>query len=79
MRIPPINVILSWPTPNYVDPINRGPALLIVNIIFVTLVVVAFIGRMYCRIHLQKWFGIDDATNIPAFVSARIDDASELC
>lgn len=72
MRIPPINVILQWPTPNYIDPVNRGPALLIVNIIFVTLVVIAFVGRMYCRIEIQKWFGIDDATNILAFVSSAL-------
>ncbi|KAL7779575.1 hypothetical protein CFE70_009079 [Pyrenophora teres f. teres 0-1] len=39
MQLPPLDVILSWPTPNYVDPQTRGPALVIVNSIFITLAI----------------------------------------
>ncbi|EOA81748.1 uncharacterized protein SETTUDRAFT_98807 [Exserohilum turcica Et28A] len=37
MQLPPVSVILSWPTPNYHDPVTRGPALVIINSIFVTI------------------------------------------
>ena len=69
MRIPPLSVILSWPPPNYTDPVTRGPALLIVNIVFVALVVVSFVGRIYTRFFERNRFGIDDVVSIPAFVS----------
>lgn len=60
MRVPPISVTLGWPTPNYVDPVTHGPALLIVNILFIAIVLVAVTGRFYARIVIKKWFGIDD-------------------
>ncbi|EMD65931.1 hypothetical protein COCSADRAFT_86419 [Bipolaris sorokiniana ND90Pr] len=37
MQLPPASVVLSWPTPNYDDPVTRGPALIIVNSVFITL------------------------------------------
>ncbi|OAL56539.1 hypothetical protein IQ07DRAFT_554538 [Pyrenochaeta sp. DS3sAY3a] len=37
MRLPPVEVLLSWPTPNYENPITRGNALIIVNSIFISL------------------------------------------
>lgn len=61
MRLPPLAVLLSWPTPNYVDPVTHGPALLIVNLIFITLVVVAVVGRLYSRICVKRWYGWDDS------------------
>jgi hypothetical protein len=69
MRIPPITVIAQWPTPDYVDPVTRGPAILIVNVTFVVLVLVAFVGRFYSRIVIKKWLGIDDFMCVFALVS----------
>ena len=69
MQYPPISVLLTWPKPNYVDPKTRGPALLIVNIIFTILVLVAVTGRFYTRIRCKNWFGIDDVMCIFALVS----------
>ena len=70
MRIPPLSVYLSWPAANYADPVTRGEAVLTVNIIFVTFVVIAVTGRFYSRIFIKQWLGIDDWMIIPAFVSA---------
>ena len=70
MRIPPGWVIEHWPTPNYVNPVTHGPAILIVNVIFLALVLVAFVGRFYSRIVVKKWFGIDDVMCVLGLVSA---------
>ncbi|KAK5704703.1 hypothetical protein LTR17_021659 [Elasticomyces elasticus] len=68
MRLPPLPVILTWPTPNTVNPITHGPALLIVNIIFISLVTTAVVGRLYSRIVVKQWFGMDDSLILLAFL-----------
>ncbi|KAH7078288.1 hypothetical protein FB567DRAFT_131994 [Paraphoma chrysanthemicola] len=60
MRLPPADVILSWPPPNYDDPITRGNALVIVNSIFIVFVVITVGLRLYTRLVIKRWFGIDD-------------------
>jgi hypothetical protein len=35
MRLPPADVLLSWPPPNYENPKTRGDALLIVNSVLI--------------------------------------------
>ena len=60
MQLPPADVLLSWPTPNYDNPVTRGPALLIVNSIFISLAVITVVARIYTRIVIKRWFGIDD-------------------
>ncbi|KXL45893.1 hypothetical protein M433DRAFT_66438 [Acidomyces richmondensis BFW] len=68
MRIPPLWVWESWPPSNYVDPQLHGPALLCINLIFITLVTVAVIGRFYSRIVVKRWFGLDDSMCILAYI-----------
>ncbi|KAI7537592.1 hypothetical protein KC331_g10845 [Hortaea werneckii] len=60
MRFPPLEVLSTWPTPNYDDPKTRGQASLIVNIIFLFLVLVAVALRVYSRTSVRRWFGLDD-------------------
>lgn len=60
MQLPPVDVLLSWPTPNYIDPPTRGPALLIVNSILIALTVLTVAARLYTRLVIKRWFGIDD-------------------
>ncbi|KAF1365915.1 hypothetical protein EJ07DRAFT_53053, partial [Lizonia empirigonia] len=68
MKLPPVEVILSWPTPNYANPVTRGNALLVVNSIFIALVVI-FVGlRMYTRLIIKRWFGLDDVFILLALV-----------
>lgn len=68
MRLPPLAVIESWPESNYTDPKTHGDALLIVNIIFITLVCIAVAGRLYSRIIIKQWYGADDTMIMLALV-----------
>lgn len=54
-------MIAGWPEPNYTDPHTHGSALLVVNIIFITLVTAAVVGRFYSRLVVKRWFGLDDS------------------
>lgn len=70
MQLPPASVILSWPTPNYDDPVTRGPALVIVNAIFISLTFLIVAARLYTRIVIKRWFGVDDVFILLALVSS---------
>lgn len=70
MQLPPVSVVLSWPTPNYENPVTRGPALIIVNIIFITLTVLTVVARLYTRLVIKRWFGIDDVFILLALASS---------
>lgn len=65
---PPIEEILSWPQPNYVDPETRGPALAAINHTFLGLCVVLVAARIYTRVRIVRWFGWDDVLIIVALV-----------
>jgi hypothetical protein len=68
MRVPPVEVILSWPAPNYTDPTTRGEALLIVNLVFISIAFITVGLRLYTRIWIKRWFGWDDAAIVVALV-----------
>ncbi|KZM19709.1 uncharacterized protein EKO05_0004087 [Ascochyta rabiei] len=70
MKLPPTQVLLAWPTPNYVNPVTRGDALLIVNAVLIALVVITVGMRMYTRLIIKRWFGIDDVFILLALVFA---------
>jgi hypothetical protein len=70
MRDIPLDVILSFPPANYDNPHTRGPALLIINSIFLVLCTVFVALRMYTRIHLVRTFGWDDVSLLVGFVFA---------
>jgi len=60
MLLPPKSVQAEWPVANYINPVTRGPAVVIVNSIFITLCVIIVVLRLYVRIFVKKWFGWDD-------------------
>lgn len=60
MRDIPFDVVFSWPVPNYTHPTTRGEALIAVNAVFISLVVIAVILRFYTRIFIKRWLGSDD-------------------
>ena len=73
---PTKEIIEGWPAPNYVNPVTRGPALTIVNIIFIILVFL-FVGlRFYTRLRITHSFGQDDVV-IGLSVVSRISCASQ--
>lgn len=64
----PLSVIASFPTPNYIDPVTRGAGLVVVNVIFLVLITVCVALRLYTRIAIKRWFGIDDWFIILAYI-----------
>ena len=68
MLFPPAAALHSSPTPNYTDPVTRGPALFITNIVFLALAAVAVFLRLYTRAYVRKWWAWDDAFVFAAFV-----------
>jgi hypothetical protein len=60
MQMPPLAVIESWPPPNYVDPVTRGSANIIINLILFPLVCLFIALRVYTRLWIAKSFGADD-------------------
>lgn len=69
MRTPPPEVIASWPQPNYIDPVTRGPALVIVNFILLGLSVIAVGARLWSRLIILRSPGLDDLLITIAIVS----------
>lgn len=57
---PTKEVMESWPAPNFVDPVIRGPGFTVVNIMFAVLVFVVVALRYFTRLRITKSFGLDD-------------------
>lgn len=60
MQLPPAEVLLSWPTPNYKDPVTRGHQLEILTFILFPIAMLMISLRTFTRLHLTKAWGIDD-------------------
>lgn len=60
MQLPPPEVLLSWPLPNYVNPVTRGDAALIVNIVTMAVAAVVTCLRVYTRLRITYTPGLDD-------------------
>ncbi len=61
MQLPPIEVLLSWPPPNYVDPKDvRGPQLLIITFVLFPIALISVALRTFTRLYISKSFGADD-------------------
>jgi hypothetical protein len=69
MRLPPLSVEATWPVANYDNPVTRGPELYIVTSIFVFLTTLVVAVRLYARICVRRWFGLDDLFVIISYVS----------
>ena len=57
---PPLNVIISWPNSNYINPATRdwtGPIILLTAIALSTMV---FVMRIWARLVVGRNFGLDD-------------------
>ncbi|KAF1811365.1 hypothetical protein P152DRAFT_459764 [Eremomyces bilateralis CBS 781.70] len=60
MILPPTEILLKWPPPDYETPETRGSSLLVASSIFTAFAAVAVALRLYARIFITRWFGIDD-------------------
>lgn len=70
MKLPPADVLATWPKPNYVNPVTRGNALLIVNIVFIPLSFLVVSLRIFTRLRITGSFGVDDGLIVVSMVSS---------
>lgn len=57
---PPLSVIQAWPKANYIDPVTRGPGLVILCAIMMALALLLVLARLWARGFLQHKLGLDD-------------------
>jgi hypothetical protein len=65
---PPIEVLLSWPRPNLVDPEMKPNTITVVAYVFGPLTVILFLIRLWVRIFHQRNPGWDDWIMVAAMV-----------
>ncbi|KAJ9418526.1 hypothetical protein QL093DRAFT_2386484 [Fusarium oxysporum] len=68
MRNPPLEVVASWPPPNYDNPVHRGPTLLIVEVTIMSVAILTLMARLYVRIFKVNKHGLDDWLMLAAMV-----------
>lgn len=68
MRSPPLEVILKWPKPNYVNPTTRGSGLLIVELTLVPIALICVVLRLWIRIGWLRKSWWDDWLMFAAMV-----------
>jgi hypothetical protein len=66
MRLLPPEFLTTWPTPNYINPDTRGPALTIISTVLLALSIFVVGLRLYTKLHIVKSFDIDDALILAA-------------
>jgi hypothetical protein len=64
----PLTTIESWPLPNYKDPIERGPWVIVITIVLYALVLGVVGLRTFTRLFISRSFGGDDITILIAMV-----------
>lgn len=60
MRLPPLEVLLTWPKPNYDNPVTRGNELVLITVILFPIAIGMVLLRVWTRLRLSKSFGADD-------------------
>lgn len=60
MRFPPPSVLITWPPANHVNPENRGPTLMIVELTVLPLALITLALRLYVRFIVVKKIWWDD-------------------
>lgn len=68
LNVPP-EIREAWPEPNYNTPETRGPALIVVIVIFHTIATGMVLLRCYTRLKITYSFGLDDKFIIISMVS----------
>lgn len=51
---PPVSVVESWPSPNYVDPVRHSVANVVIIAILGAFALLAVVLRVWSRFKLQK-------------------------
>ncbi|TID13469.1 hypothetical protein E6O75_ATG11385 [Venturia nashicola] len=76
MRFNHPELLATWPKPNFVDPVTRGPILYVINGIFFALATLTIAIRLYTRVFVRKWVGLDDYLIVFAWLCSAGDMAT---
>jgi hypothetical protein len=63
-----LQILESWPKPNYTNPETRGPGVIYINSVLYSLVVAVVGIRTYTRLFISRSFGLDDSFILIAMV-----------
>lgn len=66
--LPPPEVILAWPLPNYTNPQTRGRAVLFTAWVLGSIMICTVAARIWARAVIQRNAGIDDWLILAAMV-----------
>jgi hypothetical protein len=64
----PQEVYDAWPKPNYVNPETRGHAFYFVSSISLAAAAISVCLRLWTRIYVRRYFGLDDLLIVLALV-----------
>ncbi|WDK12808.1 hypothetical protein CGRA01v4_04089 [Colletotrichum graminicola] len=84
MRFPPATVMLTWPSPNHVNPTERGPALIIVELTSLSVALLCLCLRLYVRFFIirKSWWDdwlmiaatlLEDSSSWPIIPTVNVD------
>ncbi|CAI6293356.1 unnamed protein product [Periconia digitata] len=65
---PPLDVVASWPAPNYINPEGRGPVTSRLAYALSPITFFLVFGRLWVRFYVQRNSGVDDWLMIAALV-----------
>jgi len=65
---PPIEVLLSWPQPNLIDPEMKPNTITVLAYVFGPLTILLFLARLWVRVFHQQNPGWDDWVMLAAMV-----------
>ncbi|KAK1707760.1 uncharacterized protein BDZ83DRAFT_724513 [Colletotrichum acutatum] len=68
MRYPLPEVVKSWPPPNQVDPESKGPSLLIIESISLSIALICILLRLYVRTFMMRKSWWDDWLKVGAAI-----------
>jgi hypothetical protein len=71
MRFPPPEVRKTWPKPNYANPVERGPGLMIVELTLLPIALICVALRLWIRVGWLRKSWWDDWLMVVAVVSPR--------
>ena len=66
--MPPPSVLVTWPKANYVNPYSRSDSVFYTNTVMLFFGTLFVAIRLYTRIVIRRWFGMDDALIAFAYV-----------
>jgi hypothetical protein len=64
-----LQIVASWPTPNYDHPVSRGDGMVIASAVFGAVGTIATALRLYTRGWITRTLGADDVLIFFAWVS----------